>query len=361
MPIVRTFVPVVAGAAGMDYRQIHDLQRHWRRRCGSGACCSSGISWVATFRASIEHIETVIIVVIVLSLLPGRDSLGQSATSGRGTDDRIPDRPGDRYGVHATRRCRTPANALEPHIDAKTMEIHHGKHHQAYVTNLNTALEKAPELPEQVARGSAARQLNSVPEAVRTAVRNNGGGHWNHSMFWELDGPEAPAASLAASWPTRSRPPSATSRSSRSSSPPRASGASDPAGSGCSTTAASSRSPARRTRTTRSWTASPQRRSSRPRRVGARLLPQVPEPPPGLHQGVVERGELEGGRKAVRLARDCRWRASTARSPVRDGRVPATRSSMPPSPGASPGFFVATRAVRPVPARAASRTSSRAP
>jgi Fe-Mn family superoxide dismutase len=83
-----------------------------------------------------------------------------------------------------------PANALEPHIDARTMEIHHGKHHQAYVTNLNTALEKAPEQQnkplEQLLAG-----LNAVPEAVRTAVRNNGGGHWNHTLFWELMGPNA--------------------------------------------------------------------------------------------------------------------------------------------------------------------------
>jgi Fe-Mn family superoxide dismutase len=73
--------------------------------------------------------------------------------------------------------------ALEPHIDAQTMQIHHGKHHQAYVTNLNAALEKHPDLQgksvEDLCRG-----INSVPEAIRTAVRNNGGGHWNHTMFW---------------------------------------------------------------------------------------------------------------------------------------------------------------------------------
>ena len=78
-------------------------------------------------------------------------------------------------------------DALEPHIDARTMEIHHTKHHQAYVNNLNAAIEKAPELQgkslEDLMRG-----INSVPESVRTAVRNNGGGHWNHSMFWELMG-----------------------------------------------------------------------------------------------------------------------------------------------------------------------------
>ena len=80
------------------------------------------------------------------------------------------------------------ANALEPHIDAQTMEIHHGKHHNAYVTNLNAALEKAPELADK-SLDDLLRNLNSVPEAVRTAVRNNGGGHWNHSQFWKTMGP----------------------------------------------------------------------------------------------------------------------------------------------------------------------------
>jgi Fe-Mn family superoxide dismutase len=80
-------------------------------------------------------------------------------------------------------------DALEPHIDAKTMEIHHGKHHQAYVTNLNTALEKAPELQGK-SIDDLLRDLSSVPEAIRTAVRNNGGGHWNHTMFWEIMAPK---------------------------------------------------------------------------------------------------------------------------------------------------------------------------
>ena len=79
-------------------------------------------------------------------------------------------------------------DALEPHIDAKTMEIHHTKHHQAYVNNLNAAIEKAPELQGK-SLDDLMRNINTVPEAVRTAVRNNGGGHWNHSMFWELMGP----------------------------------------------------------------------------------------------------------------------------------------------------------------------------
>jgi Fe-Mn family superoxide dismutase len=79
-------------------------------------------------------------------------------------------------------------DALEPYIDARTMEIHHTKHHQAYVNNLNAALEKAPQL-EGKSLDDLMRGINSVPETVRTAVRNNGGGHWNHSMFWELMGP----------------------------------------------------------------------------------------------------------------------------------------------------------------------------
>ena len=84
-------------------------------------------------------------------------------------------------------------NALEPHIDARTMEIHHGKHHQAYVTNLNTALEKAPELANKSLEDLCAN-LNAVPEAIRGAVRNNGGGHWNHTFFWQIMGPNAGGA-----------------------------------------------------------------------------------------------------------------------------------------------------------------------
>ena len=79
-------------------------------------------------------------------------------------------------------------DALEPHIDARTMEIHHTKHHQAYVNNLNAAIEKAPELQGK-SLDDLMRGVNTVPESVRAAVRNNGGGHWNHSMFWELMGP----------------------------------------------------------------------------------------------------------------------------------------------------------------------------
>jgi len=78
-------------------------------------------------------------------------------------------------------------DALEPHVDARTMEIHHDKHHQAYVNNLNAAIEKAPELAGK-SLDDLMRGINSVPESVRAAVRNNGGGHWNHTMFWEIMG-----------------------------------------------------------------------------------------------------------------------------------------------------------------------------
>jgi Fe-Mn family superoxide dismutase len=87
--------------------------------------------------------------------------------------------------------------ALEPHIDAQTMQIHHGKHHQTYVTNLNAALDKHPELHGK-SLDDLVRDLNSVPEDIRTAVRNNGGGHWNHSFFWKLMGPGAGGAPTGA-------------------------------------------------------------------------------------------------------------------------------------------------------------------
>lgn len=80
--------------------------------------------------------------------------------------------------------------ALEPHVDARTMEIHHNKHHQGYVNNLNAALEKAPELQNK-SLDDLLRDLDAVPESIRTAVRNNGGGHWNHSLFWQIMGPNA--------------------------------------------------------------------------------------------------------------------------------------------------------------------------
>jgi Fe-Mn family superoxide dismutase len=83
---------------------------------------------------------------------------------------------------------------LEPHIDKATMEIHHGKHHNAYVTNLNKALESAPDLANKSVEELLANNCAAVPENIRTAVRNNGGGHVNHSMFWKIMAPNAGGA-----------------------------------------------------------------------------------------------------------------------------------------------------------------------
>ena len=86
-------------------------------------------------------------------------------------------------------------DALEPYIDAQTMTVHHDKHHAAYITNLNGALEKHPELASKPLEALLA-DLNSVPEDVRTVVRNHGGGTWNHSMFWEIMAPRAGGAPI---------------------------------------------------------------------------------------------------------------------------------------------------------------------
>jgi superoxide dismutase, Fe-Mn family len=79
-------------------------------------------------------------------------------------------------------------DALEPHIDARTMEIHHTKHHQTYITNVNNALKDHPDLAKKSVE-NLIRDLNAVPETIRTVVRNNGGGHANHSFFWQIMGP----------------------------------------------------------------------------------------------------------------------------------------------------------------------------
>ena len=91
-------------------------------------------------------------------------------------------------------------DALEPSIDKMTMEIHHGRHHGAYVANLNKALESAPDLAGKSLGVLLANNCAAVPESIRTAVRNNGGGHVNHTMFWEIMGPNAggsPSGKLA--------------------------------------------------------------------------------------------------------------------------------------------------------------------
>ncbi len=88
-----------------------------------------------------------------------------------------------------------PKDALEPHIDAQTMEIHHGKHHNAYVTNVNKAIAGKPDL-EKKSVEELISNLNAVPEDIRNAVRNNGGGHANHSLFWKLMSPKGGGAPI---------------------------------------------------------------------------------------------------------------------------------------------------------------------
>lgn len=90
--------------------------------------------------------------------------------------------------AHELPKLPYDVNALEPYIDAKTMEIHHGKHHQGYVNKLNAALEKHPNLQSKTVE-ELLKDLDSVPEDIRTAVRNNGGGHANHSLFWPCMSP----------------------------------------------------------------------------------------------------------------------------------------------------------------------------
>jgi Fe-Mn family superoxide dismutase len=90
-----------------------------------------------------------------------------------------------------------PFESLEPHIDTTTMQIHHGKHHAAYVTNLNAALDKHPALHDKTVEELVAN-LAAVPEDIRTAVRNNGGGHVNHTMFWQVMAPNAGGAPTGA-------------------------------------------------------------------------------------------------------------------------------------------------------------------
>ena len=107
---------------------------------------------------------------------------------------------GRRKRCSRSQRCRMRSTALEPHIDARTMEIHHDKHHAAYVTNLNKALDGHPDLQSK-SIDDLLRGIAAVPESIRTAVRNHGGGHANHSLFWQIMGPGGggkPGGELAA-------------------------------------------------------------------------------------------------------------------------------------------------------------------
>ncbi len=188
--------------------------------------------------------------------------------------------------------------ALEPHVDEQTMRIHHDKHHATYVTNLNAALEKHPEFQAGDDVNGLIRRLDEVPEDIRTVVRNNGGGHANHTLFWEIMGPNGggePTGALSeainaafgdlATFKTRF-----------------ADAAKGRFGSGWAWLVVGKGGRAGSHQHAEPGLAAHGRHpaAAGAGRVGARLLPQVPEPAPGLHRGVVERGELGGGRAAVR-------------------------------------------------------------
>src|SRR5262249_48123155 len=203
-----------------------------------------------------------------------------------------------------------PSDALEPHIDKMTMEIHHGKHHNAYVTNLNAALDKHPELQSKSIE-DLLKGINSVPEDIRTAVRNNGGGHANHSMFWQIMGPNAGGAPTGAiadaingSFGGFDKLKEEVKKS-----------AGGRFGSGGAWVVGSGNGVGRGERVGQQAGGREHGESGQPvdggqedrlrhRRVGARLLPEVPEPPAGLHRRMVERHQLGGGEQATRLSCD---------------------------------------------------------
>jgi superoxide dismutase len=141
-------------------------------------------------------------------------------------------------------------DALEPHIDARTMEIHHTKHHQTYVDKLNAALEGSGQA-EYESVDDLMRNFDKVPDAIKTPVRNHGGGHANHSMFWKIMGPGG-GGDATGDVAAAINDASATSMPSRRSSTPRPPTTSAAAGPGWSSTAASSTSSACPTRT-RHW------------------------------------------------------------------------------------------------------------
>ena len=190
-------------------------------------------------------------------------------------------------------------DALEPHIDEQTMRLHHDKHHQAYVDKANAALE-GTELERQAGRGGPAATSRRCPPTSRAAFRNNGGGHDNHSLFWESMSPTAAARPTATSARGDRRRVRLVRRLQGAVRGQRRRASSARAG----------LARARRRRAEAHEDAQPgqpgPRRpdaAARQRRLGARLLPEVPEPAPRLPQGVVERRQLGQGRRALRRRR----------------------------------------------------------
>ena len=190
-------------------------------------------------------------------------------------------------------------DANEPHIDAQTMQIHHDRHHAAYVANLNAAVKDYPQVAAMGLSGMLGK-LGELPEAIRTAVRNNGGGHANHSMFWQVMGGKGGAPSRRACRGDRSR-----LRLAR-----QAEGGVNRAGPDAvrlrlgdgerrSRRQARGGQPAQPGHAADGW----RPRAVRQRRVGARLLSEIPEPSRRLPGRLVERGELAEVAKRYDAAR----------------------------------------------------------
>ena len=189
-------------------------------------------------------------------------------------------------------------SALEPHIDEQTMRLHHDKHHQTYVDKANAALE-GTELADKPVE-EVLQNLDQLPEDKRTPVRNNAGGHANHTFFWQImspDGGGEPSGALADAIDETFGGFDELQEADRTTPARTASAA---AGPGSSTTARGSRSRARQPGL--AGQRRPDAAAGR-RRLGARLLPEVPEQAPGLHRRMVERRQLGRGREAVRERR----------------------------------------------------------
>ena len=204
--------------------------------------------------------------------------------------------------THKLTPLRFPYDALEPYIDAETMELHHDKHHQAYVDNLNKAIEPYPQLADLTTE-DLLRRLDQVPEEIRTAVRNHGGGHVNHALFWEILGPKA---GTVAEGRDRRRHHEAL-RLIRAISVPLYRRGHDALRLGVGV---SRREPI--DRGARDHVAAQpgqravarQARASLLRCLGARVLPEVPKPTRGLPRGVVECRRLGRRRSAARRRSD---------------------------------------------------------
>ena len=225
-------------------------------------------------------------------------------------------------------------DALEPSIDARTMEIHHGKHHAAYVSNLNKAVSGVPELAGKSIE-EILRRLDAVPESIRTTVRNNGGGHSNHSLFWQSmkKGGWRRAEGSAGQGDRRAvrqlRQAQGRADQGRPDGLRQRLGLADPR-----------RRPAADRAVAEPGHAAQRRpdAAARHRRLGARLLPEVPEPPRRLRHGVLQRDRLGLRRQPLPAGEGVTASASSigpaARAPVRAAAASRPRRTATPPPAA---------------------------